>query len=433
MQQTIKSAAEKFLKSIEGKTISIISHFDTDGITSAAIIAKTLNGLKKKFSIKIVKQIEPKIFEEIKGDVVLFIDLGSSSLDRIAGLGKEAFVIDHHEIISEVPENITIVNPHLIDGEEISASGLTYMFCRELNANKELANLAVVGMVGDMLDRELSKLNNEILNDADVKVKKGLLLYPATRPINKSLEFGSGLYIPGVTGNPKGVFELLNEAGIKKENNSFKSLIDLNEEEMSRLLTAVLLRTKDAGSMIGNIYLIRFFNQLEDARGLSAMINACSRLGSSDVALALCLNNKNAKEKAEDIYVRYKQEIIQGLNFAEQNKVEGKGYVVINARDSIKDTVIGTVMSMISTSQAYQNGTVIVGMAYDHDNVKVSARICGREGRNVREVLETATRELPGVECGGHPMAAGCLLKKGSEQIFMDNLSKAMELEVVKI
>jgi len=296
MRQSIKDAASKFLESIKNKSISIISHHDTDGITSAAIMSRSLIRLRKRFSLNIIKQLESSVLEDIDNDVIVFLDLGSSSLEKISKLGKTIFVIDHHEITSDVPDNITLINPRLFGSEEVSGAGLTYLFCRELGQNKDLASLAVIGMVGDMLDREVSKLNNEILNDAEVVVKRGLTLYPATRPLNKALEFGSGLYIPGVTGNSKEVFNLLNEAGIKKEGNAYKSLIELTNEEMSKLITAILLRKQDSKGMIGNLYLIKFFNKLEDARGLSAMINACSRLGNSEIALGFCMNNKTAKE-----------------------------------------------------------------------------------------------------------------------------------------
>jgi len=33
----------------------------------------------------------------------------------------------------------------------------------------------------------------KIIEDAEVQIKKGLLLYPATRPIHKTLEFSFGI------------------------------------------------------------------------------------------------------------------------------------------------------------------------------------------------------------------------------------------------
>ena len=38
------------------KKIHLISHYDTDGISSAAILSKTLRRLQKQFSLKIIKQ-----------------------------------------------------------------------------------------------------------------------------------------------------------------------------------------------------------------------------------------------------------------------------------------------------------------------------------------------------------------------------------------
>jgi RecJ-like exonuclease len=434
MQKTIKLAGDKFIEKTKNKQIRIISHYDTDGITSAAIMARTLKKLDKRFSIKIVKQLEKEqIKNSRKDDVLVFLDLGSSSLQELAKLKNDIFVIDHHEISGEVGKNTTLINPHSFGKEGISASGLTYLFSKTLNPkNKELANLALIGMVGDMLDRELSRTSQSIIEDAEVLIKKGLLLYPATRPIHKTLEFSS-LFITGVTGNPRGVLNLLREIDIKKENNSWKSLIELNQEELSKLITAILLRTKkQAEEIIGNIYLIKFFNKLEDARELSAMINACSRLGYSHVALSLCLNNKKSKKVAETIYVKYRQQLVSALNFAENNKIEGKGYVLLNAGDRIKDTIIGTVASILSMSGGYKEGTVIVAMSYDREKIKVSARVAGRNGRDVRKLLESVV-EVTGGEHGGHALAAGCLVPKEKEKELIENLTKSLELEIIKI
>jgi len=375
-----------------------------------------------------------KIKNIAKDDVLLFLDLASASLDELNLFPNRIFILDHHEITGTPNSNITMINPHLFDNESISAAGISYLFSRAIDPkNKDLAGLAVIGMVGDMLDRNLSKSNNEILNDAEVTIKKGLMLYPATRPIHKALEYSSGIYIPGVTGNAQGAFELVREIGLTKEGNTFKSLIELDEDEMSKLLTAVLLRTKKTGNeIIGNIYLVKFFNKLEDARELSAMINACSRLGQSYVSLSFCIGSKTAIKNAEEIYAKYKQQIVSALNFVEQNKIEGKNYIIINAKDQIKDTIIGTISSIVSMSATKEEGSVVIGMAYDNEKIKVSARLVGRNGRNVRELLDKTVKEFGG-EGGGHPQAAGCLICKDKEEAFLTNIVKNLELEVVKV
>ena len=58
MDRRIELVAKNFLEKIKNKEIQVISHFDTDGITSAAIMIKTLKKLDRIFSVKIVKNLE---------------------------------------------------------------------------------------------------------------------------------------------------------------------------------------------------------------------------------------------------------------------------------------------------------------------------------------------------------------------------------------
>ncbi len=436
MLKQIEVIKNKFLKAAEDKPVKIISHYDTDGITSAAILSRVLARLDKKFYVKIIKQFQPELIEEIdEAQVTIFLDLATNYLEELKDF-ENVFVIDHHEIPGKIPDNINFINPHQFDGQEISGAGLTYLFAKAIDqANKDLANLAVIGMIGDMLDKNVSKLNNQIINDAELVIKKGLLLYPATRPLNKALEYNSSFFIPGVTGNYKGAIEILREAGISKVDGRYKNLIEIDEKEMSNLITAIMLRRvgKKVEDIIGKIYLVKFFNKLEDARELSAMINACSRLGYSEVALSFCLGSKRALKKAGDIYVSYKQHIVEALNFVSQaEKIEGKDFIIINAKKKIKDTIIGTIASILSNSTNYNRGTVITTMAYAGDKIKVSSRLVGKDGRNVREILESVVEKLGG-ECGGHPFAAGCLIDKQKEEKFLKILQKKLEIELVKI
>ena len=179
--------------------------------------------------------------------------------------------------------------------------------------------------------------------------------------------------------------------------------------------------------------LIKFFNKQEDAREISASINACSRMGYPEISIGFCLGNKEMKKEAGKIYVEYKQNISSALKYInELNKIEGKNYTIINARDKIKDTIIGTTASIMSHSPLYPEGTIIVAMAYNEDKIKVSARLVGKKGRNVREVLTKATIPLKG-EVGGHPGAAGCLISKEHEEEFTKTLKNLLEVDFVKI
>jgi single-stranded-DNA-specific exonuclease len=444
MLEPISQFAKEFLEASKDKEIRVISHNDTDGITSAAILTKTLTRLDKKFSIKIIKSLEKEfIEEELKKNhnkTILFLDLGSGSLESFSEIKNKVFILDHHEINKKILERVNqhnllrIINPHLHENEEICGAGLSYLFSKAISEeNKDLSKLAIIGMIGDRHEAEISKLNQIIVNDTkDLTIKKGPLIFSATRPLRRSLEYSTSCYIPGVTGSSEGVLDLLREIGVSPQ----RTLAELNQDELSKLVTAVMVRraaSPQKDEFIGNIYLLKFFNKLEDVREISSVVNACSRLGHSDVAISFCLGSPKAKIQSQEIYIKYKQELISGLRTVEKiEKTQGKGFVIMNAKDEVKDTIIGTITSMLSSSLNYERGTVLIGMAYNKDKIKVSARIVGEQEKNLKEILEKAVLNLE-AEVGGHQKAAGCLIKKEDENSFLIELKKNLEIEVVKI
>jgi len=442
IEKAVEDFTKKFLEKIKNKKIHLVSHFDTDGITSATILSKTLRRLSKQFSVKILKQLDEEQIKLFPGDrVIILLDLGAGSLEILSKLKNEIFIIDHHELTKKLPKNLHILNPHLLTNyENLCSAELVYLISKQIsNENKDFSYLAIIGMVGDTMEKEINKTRDKIIKQANVKIKRGLLIYPSTRPLDKALEYSSKPFIPGVTGNSEGTFELLSEAGIEKVGKVYKALIDLNKEEMKKLVTAVMLRLsskeKDSGH-IGNLYLIKFFNKIEDARELSAIINACSRMGHPEIAFMMCLGNFNARKKAERIYFKYRQHIISGLRYIDQNhKIEGREYVIINARDKIKDTLIGTMASILSFSSVYKEGTIIVTMAYNEDKIKVSTRMAGRKSksnRNLKNLLDSIINITGGIS-GGHQNAAGCTIDKAQEEEFINLIKRKLDVELVKI
>ncbi|MEK6898811.1 MAG: DHH family phosphoesterase [Nanoarchaeota archaeon] len=439
MQEVIKrTLAELDIVSKE-KPIKVISHFDADGITSAAIFSRALQRMHKPFTLQIVKTLDEETIKKLPEDQTLvFLDLASASLDYLAKKKTQAFIFDHHEITQNIPPNVRMVNPTIQNHEICSGAAVAYLAAKSMSEeNKDLANLAVIGMVGDQFTENIGKVYDQILKDASITVRKGLLLYPSTRPLDKALEYSTSFYIPGVTGSFKGVLELLRDAKIERGNTGYKSLAELTDEEMSRLITAIMLRSigeSQSSSLIGNLFITKFFNRLEDIREISALINACSRMGHPEAALGFCLGNKQSKQQAEGIYIEYKQSISNALRFIEENNntIHGKNYKIINAQDKIKDTIIGTAASIMSYSPLYPQGTIIIAMAYDQDRIKVSARLVGKKGRNVRELLSSVIVPLSG-EVGGHPEAAGGLISRDKEQELLTQLKSTLEIEVVKV
>lgn len=464
LEEAVKKLKEIFSR--EGM-IRVITHLDTDGLTSAAIFSQHLNKNNQVYWISTVKQLETEMLEQLmqeyqkqKWKALVFLDLGASKLAKIKELAAltNVFIIDHHEIESKAAEfesadsidsdNLFFISPHLYNHEKISASCLTYMFTKNMDGDsgeKKLAQLAVLGLIGDVLDKNIGKVAQGILHDAEesgMQIKKGLTVFSSMRPVHKALEFSSSIFIPGVTGSSNGALMMLRDLGIEvKTPQGYKTLLDLNKDELSRLITTILLRRVSNGhgqDVLDNIYLIKISNHLFDAREVSTMLNACGRLGYSSLALAFLTGSKRAHDKIEEVYAKYKHYIVKALNWVNsKKKIQGDGYVIINAKSAIKDTMIGTIVSIVASSYLYDAGTVIVGMAYRKDSkIKVSARIVKDKnkagGSNLYHILQNIV-EMTGGEVGGHVNAAGCLISKEKEAEFLELLEKKLAAQEIKI
>ena len=80
MLEKIKLAIKR-IESMPNLPIRIISHFDTDGITSAAIFSRAMQRWKKSFSLTIVKSLDEEFINSLpENQLLIFLDLASGSL-----------------------------------------------------------------------------------------------------------------------------------------------------------------------------------------------------------------------------------------------------------------------------------------------------------------------------------------------------------------
>lgn len=443
---SIKEAAQ-ILQKINSP-IRVISHLDADGLTAASIMVKTLTKLDKIFSLSIVKQISPQLLSELKKEQYenyIFLDTGSGNLKEIdqALKNRTIFILDHHAP-QDYKNSFIHINPHLhkINGSlEISGAGVTYLFSKELDSsNKELAYLALLGAIGDSQEAKngFTGLNKEILNDAlstgKLEVITGLRMFGSqTRPLYKVLEYSTDPYIPGITGNEQAAIAFLDEINIDQN----RKLFNLSEDELKNLVAAIIIKRMgsetDPEDVLGNIYLLKDQpreSPTKELKEFSTLLNSCGRLNKSSLGIGTCLNDKNCYEAAISLLAEYKKELIDSLNWFYKNKnsnliIETQGLVIINAEDKIRDTLIGTVTSMIAKSNIYQPGTILISLAHTLEaDTKISIRISGR-GQNVdlREILNNIAVKI-GCQAGGHAYAAGSIIPQEKEREF---ISSALE------
>ncbi|MBI2646862.1 DHH family phosphoesterase [Candidatus Woesearchaeota archaeon] len=448
-KEDISKAVGEFKKIDKKEVIRVISHLDADGISAASLMVKCLNNDSRKYSLSIIQQIKREILESLAKEpynCFVFTDIGSGAITTIEDIfaGKKVFILDHHEPekIDSKSNNVFLVNPHKFNidgGKEVSGAGVVYLFASCLDKRMEdFAHIAIIGAIGDIQEKNgFQSINNEILqtaiNKGKIKVIRGLRLFGAqTKPLHKVLEYCTDPFIPGVTGNESGAIQFLNQIGINPRNGTgWKKVTHLTKEEMKNLVTGVILRRlteKNPEDVLGNVYILQEEKEespTKDAKEFATLLNACGRLDKASLGIGACLGDEKIKKRAILLMVEYKREIISSLKWYEENKssdfaVRGNGYVIINAKDKIRPTLIGTIASILSKSNSsYEKFIMSMAQLVD-GTTKVSLRINGNNnGVDLKQIIEEIIKGLPDCEAGGHANAAGAIIPTDIEEEFI--------------
>lgn len=431
------------------KPIRIVGNLDTDGITSTSIICKTLSRLDIRYVVSVVKQVNSELLGSLKMedyDVIVFADLATAYINELSEFDNDIFVLDHHfpEVNEKRIGKVRQVNPHLfgVNGtKEISAAGISYFFAKSINdVNKDMAHLALVGAIGDMQeDCGFQGMNSLILEDAlaegTIEIKETLRLFGIqTKPLHKVFEYSTNPYIPGVTGSERGAIKFIEDSGIELYDKSRKvrRLVNLSKQELEKLVTAIEIK-KTSGTMaestIGPVFLLKDEGEdslKKDLREFSTLLNSCGRMGWPSLGIGVCLGDKVASKKANELLRSYRKEIIDALNWyyenrGTQNVLEKNGYVIILAGSNIRDTIIGTLASLLAKSKVYSDGTIIMSTAYSLDGfIKVSLRITGdaNSETDLRVIIKELVAEGGGYG-GGHKLAAGASIPQEKEDVMV--------------
>ena len=256
--------------------------------------------------------------------------------------------------------------------------------------------------------------------------------------MHKVLEYCSELDIPGVSDNENGAMKFLEGLKIYR-NGEFRRLNDLNDNEMDVLVEGILSKIgngiKEEEIMWNNYVLLdEEKDNMREAREFSTLLNACGRINKASIGIGACLGDKKMKKKALGCLSEYRGEIMKAMEWFNANRktgnvIEKDNYMIINAKDKVLGTIIGTMASMISKSNSIKEGMYIMSMAHLIDgNTKISIRIKGnREDVDLRGIVKEIIGKIKIGEYGGHKYAAGALVPSEKENEFLDAAREVIE------
>ena len=453
---SIAQAAELLLKHVEnGDPIRVVSHLDADGLTSASIVGSALRRSGAEFRIRVVKQLDAAVLEELGREEpapIVFCDLGSGSLELLKAALNEAdvIVLDHHQPAGELFPRLCQVNPHLhgFDGAgEISASGVCYLVAKAMDgSNTDLADVAVVGALGDSQDRcekrSLGGLNQGIIKDAVdtgyLRVEEDLLLYGReTRPVHRALAYTTNPYIPGLSGEEDKCLAFLTNIGIElKARDRWRAVNDLRDDEkqllfseLAKYMAAQRMPSSVTMNLIGTVYTLVQEDRgipLRDGREYSSLLNACGRMSKTGLGVAIGMGKRaKALDEALDLYAKYKKTLSSYLEWVASTprSIDRRENIyVINGSGVIDELMVSTVASIITSSGLLDEAKPIIAITEAEGNmIKVSGRLPDElrdSSLDLGMIFQEASVQFGGVG-GGHDVAAGAQIPKEREAEFI--------------
>ncbi|MEM4187562.1 MAG: DHH family phosphoesterase [Candidatus Hadarchaeum sp.] len=460
MLKIARKAAE-LIKENRHRTIEIISHMDSDGISAAAIISKALDRLTIRHNVRFVRMLYREVVEDLDpADLTIFTDLGSSQLENLRKKfwGHHVIIADHHDPVKVEgwPELVHLnAHHHGLDGmQEISGSGVAYLVARELDSNgRDLSALAVVGAIGDVQNAwgRFLGYNQEILKEAVesgvIEKSRDLMLYGRySRPVFKSLEFFTDPYIPGVSNSQAGCISMLKDLNIPlKDDRGWRRLADLDEREKQRLASELIARAYMyvpeelvrfvPGLIIGEVYTLaeeKDWPMLQDAEEFSTCINSTARHEQPLIGLEVAKGDRGGYYRAMlNLLQQHRRSIARGLEFIASGGIERgpEGYLqYFDATGVIKDMFVGTITSLALGNCQCDPYRPLVGLVRDNGSAKISAR-CSKllflKGFNMSKAIRDAA-EFCGGEGGGHAVACGAEIDEKEVPRFLEKFEELL-------
>ena len=414
----------------------LITHYDADGISSAAVLTRALMKHQKGFHATFVDSFPENIS---KGHPLIFTDIGNSYLPRIAELDEPAVVLDHHDIKEDVnipeTEDKVFINPHDhgIDGsQEVSGGTLSLLLAVKYDSTNW--DETIYGFAGASADKQalggFTGINLELIEEALEKdqVKKIEKLFIDGDNVLSALKKACDPYFPGISGEEKKIKEILEDIGIDFEA-KLGSISSEKKRKLNSLLVLSLLKNNIPYDVIESIYGTHYVSPKNemDVDVLYKLLNSCARNDRPGLGLSLCLGDDSALSEAEDIRDRYRQEMVEKLKELE-DKVEKKDHIQYFYEE--KKTRKGELAGLGMLYFLDQDKPVL-GLSELEENVDVSARAnqkMVKEGLDLGKLCNRFAKEVGG-EGGGHDIAAGATVEKGKIEEFL----KAMDKEVGRV
>ena len=442
LQKLFNETSELINSTSKDTRFRVISHYDADGIISAAIISKMLKRLGFNFHVTLMRNPFDKGLEKVakeKNEITIFTDMGSGQIDTIEELPGKKIILDHHQYQKEkTNENTIQINANLcgINGNyEACGSSLSYGLAKTINEkNIDLIALAVIGITGDkQYIGGIRGYNGEL-------IKEGIenkIIYEKTemklsgRTIREALYYSVEPFFANISGNQKGTEDLLKEIKIKQD----AEINKLTEEQINKLHSVLMLKLLKKGcekNILDTVIRKRYYSDdfIYDAEAMADLLDSCGKGGNRGLGLSVAMGDKESFIEASKLELEYKQKILDELIRLEEEGFKEKEsfrYFLSN------DSSLGGVIAGIAANFIINKEKPLISIIRKNNEIHVSGRgnqYLVKKGLDLGRAMKKAAQTLKG-HGGGHAIASGATIKSEKEEEFLNLIDEIISKQIL--
>jgi len=422
--------------------IRVISHYDADGISAAAIICKALYREGYDFHVTLMRNPFDKGLERVSKEenkLIIFCDMGSGQIETIEKIDAKSIIIDHHQVRKEkTSDNVFQINANMcgINGNyEACGATLTYGVAKALDSkNSDLVSLAIVGATGDkQYIGGFSGYNKGLIEEAlknNLISEKTSMKFTA-ETLSESLYYAIDPYFSGMSGNKESIEDMIKKLGIKSDRIS-----DLDSEEFKKLNSFLMLNLIKKGcekNILDTVIRPRFTSEniAFEFERFADLLDSCGKGGNRGIGLSAAMGDKKSLDSAVELEKEFKQSILDELL-----RLESEGFEELNSFRYFysKNSSMGGVICGIATNFMLDNKKPLISIVRNKDEIHVSCR--GNQslvsnGLDLGAAMKEVAKKLEG-HGGGHAIASGATISLSKEKEFLKIVDDIITKQIKK-